>query len=135
MKKKIISILALVLVIVTAVVLCTSCAKKEAVEETAKMSITIVNQTGETAKDLTLKEQKGAKPQEWGQGELADGQEITINIETVVENGAPFLNVSYALENGDNYRNYQTSIMTRGDKVLTLKLDAEGSPTIEEVTK
>ena len=96
------------------------------------MSVTIVNQTSENVKDVALKEQKGSRQQAWTRGELADGQEITFEIETVVENGAPFLNVSYALENASNY---QTSILTKGDKVLTLMLDAEGSPTIEEVTK
>ena len=75
-----------------ALVVFSSCAKKEeAKEETAKMSITIINKTDETAKDITLKEQKASKPQSWGQGELANDQEITITINTVVENDAPFL--------------------------------------------
>ena len=116
-----------------ALVVFSSCAKKEeAKEETAKMSITIINKTGETAKDITLKEQKASKPQSWGQGELANDQEITITVNTVVENDAPFINFSYALENGNNI---QTSIMTKGDKVITLTLGEDGSPLADIAEK
>ena len=126
-------IIALVLVLVMALVVFSSCAKKEEVkEETAKMSITIINKTGETAKDITLKEQKASKPQSWGQGELANDQEITITVNTVVENDAPFINFSYALENGNNI---QTSIMTKGDKVITLTLGEDGSPLADIAEK
>ena len=125
-------IIALVLVLVLALVVFSSCAKKEAKEETAKMSITVINKTGETAKDITLKEQKAARPQTWGQGELANEQEVTITVDTVVENGAPFINFSYALENGNNI---QTSIMTKGDKVITLTIDKDGSPATDIAEK
>ena len=126
-------IIALVLVLVMALVVFSSCAKKEeAKEETAKMSITIINKTGETAKDITLKEQKASKPQSWGQGELANDQESTITVNTVVENGAPFINFSYALENGNSI---QTSIMTKGDKVITLTLGEDGSPLADIAEK
>ena len=126
-------IIALVLVLVMALVVFSSCAKKEeAKEETAKMSITIINKTGETAKDITLKEQKASKPQSWGQSELANDQEITITVNIVVENNAPFINFSYALENGNNI---QTSIMTKGDKVITLTLGEDGSPLADIAEK
>lgn len=126
-------LIAIVLVLVTALVLFSSCAKKEeAKEETAKMSITIINKTGETAKDITLKEQKAAKPQSWGQGELANEQEITITINTVVESGAPFINFSYALENGNSI---QTSIMTKGDKLIALTIGEDGSPAADIAEK
>ena len=126
-------LIALVLVLVTALAVFSSCAKKEEPkEETAKMSITIINKTGETAKDITLKEQKAARPQTWGQGELANEQEVTITVDTVVENGAPFINFSYALENGNNI---QTSIMTKGDKVITLTIDKDGSPATDIAEK
>ena len=125
-------IIALVLVLVLALVVFSSCAKKEAKEETAKMSITIINKTGETARDITLKEQKAAKPQSWSNGELATEQQITIEVNTVVENGAPFINFSYSLENGSNY---QTSIMTKGDKVITLTIGEDGSPVADVAEK
>ncbi len=126
-------IIALVFVLVMVLVVFSSCAKKEeAKEETAKMSITIINKTGETAKDITLKEQKASKPQSWGQGELANDQEITITVNTVVENDAPFINFSYALENGNNI---QTSIMTKGDKVITLTLGEDSSPLADIAEK
>ena len=126
-------LIALVLVLVTALAIFSSCAKKEEPkEETAKMSITIINKTGETAKDISLKEQKAARPQTWGQGELANEQEVTITVDTVVENGAPFINFSYALENGNNI---QTSIMTNGDKVITLTIGEDGSPATDIAEK
>jgi hypothetical protein len=49
-----------------------------------------------------------------------------------VENGAPFINFSYALENGNNI---QTSIMTKGDKVITLTIGEDGSPATVLVKK
>ena len=125
-------IIALVLVLVLALVVFSSCAKQEAKEETAKMSFTIINKTGETARDITLKEQKAAKPQSWSNGELATEQQITIEVNTVVENGAPFINFSYSLENGSNY---QTSIMTKGDKVITLTIGEDGSPVADVAEK
>ena len=125
-------IIALVLVLVLALVVFSSCAKKEAKEETAKMSFTIINKTGETAREITLKEQKAAKPQSWSNGELANEQQITIEVNTVVENGAPFINFSYSLENGSNY---QTSIMTKGDKVITLTIGEDGSPAADIADK
>ena len=124
-------IIALVLVLVMALVVFSSCAKKEeAKEETAKMNFTIINKTGETVKDVTLKEQKGS--QQWSNGELANDQEVTITVDTVVENGAPFINFSYALENGNNI---QTSIMTKGDKVITLTIGEDGSPAAQIAEK
>ena len=133
MKKKIIGILALALAVVTAVVLFTTTGKKaEARTETAEMTITIVNKTGETVKDLTLKEQAGTGKQALTNGVLADKQEITVKMNTPVESGAPFINFSYALESG-NWM--QTSIMTKGDKIVTLTVGEDGSPMADIVTK
>ena len=125
-------IIALVLVLVLALVVFSSCAKKEeAKEETAKMSITIINKTGETVKDLTMKEKIGSKNQEWSQGELANDQEGTITIDTVVDNGAPNIDFSFALESGNSIL---TNIHTKGDKIVTLKVDADGS-AVAEITE
>ena len=111
-------IIALVLVLVMALVVFSSCAKKEeAKEETAKMNFTIINKTGETVKDVTLKEQKGS--QQWSNVELANDQEVTITVDTVVENG----------------NNIQTSIMTKGDKVITLTIGEDGSPAAQIAEK
>ena len=61
MKKKILTVLALVLVVAAVVVICTSCAKKEeAKEETAKIRYTLVNQTGEAITNITMKEKIGS---------------------------------------------------------------------------
>jgi len=126
-------IIALILVLVLALVVFSSCVKKEASkEETAQISITIVNKTGETVKDLSLKERIGSKKQALDNGTLADGQEITFTGETVVDNGAPALDFSFALESGNSM---MTTITTKGDKIITLKVDADGSPVADIAEK
>ena len=122
--------IALALVLVLALAVFSSCGKKE--EETAKISFTIVNKTGEAVKDVTLRENSASKPQTWSNGKLENDQEITMTHDTVVDNGAPNLSFSYALENGNNI---QTTIMTKGDKVITLKLSEEGSPEADIAEK
>ena len=126
-------IIALAVALVLALVVFTSCAKKEEVkEETATMSITIVNKTGETVTDLSLKERIGSHKQAVDEGKLVDGQEITFIMETVVDNGAPSLEFSYALESGNSV---QTTIATKGDKIVTLTVDADGIPTADIAEK
>ena len=125
-------IIALALVLVLALFVFSSCAKKEAKEETAKFTFTIVNKTGETVKDLTLKERTGSQKQVWTDGTLANDQEITMTVETVVDNGAPDLEFSYALESGNAIT---TTIHTKGDKVITLTVDAEGSAAADIAEK
>ena len=125
-------IIALILVLVLALVVFSSCVKKEAKEETAKMSITIVNKTGENVTNLSLKERIGSKKQALDNGKLADGQEITVTGETAVDNGAPSLDFTYALESGNSM---MTTITTKGDKIITLKVDADGSPVADIAEK
>ena len=125
--------IALILVLVLALVVFSSCVRKEAAkEEIAQISITLVNKTGETVKDLSLKERIGSKKQALENGELADGQEITLTGETVVENGTPSLDFSFALESGNSM---MTTIATKGDKIITLKVDADGSPVADIAEK
>lgn len=124
--------IALILVLVLGLVIFSSCSKEEPKEETAKMTITIVNKTGETAKKIVLKEHVGSKKQSWDTPELANDEEVALTIDTVLDNGAPFLDFSYELENGNNV---QTSIMIKGDQTITLKLGEGGSPEAEIVTK
>ena len=125
-------ILALLLVLVLGLVVFSSCSKQAPKEETAKMTITIINKTGENVKDISLKERIGSKNQSWTSPELAADQEISFTIETVVEKGAPSLDFSYALENGNNM---QTTIIFKGDQTITLTVSAEGSPEAEIVAK
>ena len=124
--------IALILVLVLGLVIFSSCSKEEAKEETAKMTITVVNKTGETAKNIVLKEHVGSKKQSWDTPELANDEEVALTIDTVLDNGAPFLDFSYELENGNNV---QTSIMIKGDQTITLKLGEGGSPEAEIATK
>ena len=126
-------VISLILVLVLALVVFSSCVRKEAAkEETAKMSFTIVNKTGENVTDLSLKERIGSKKQALDNGKLADGQEITVTGEIAVDNGAPSLDFTYALESGNSM---MTTITTKGDKIITLKVDADGSPVADIAEK
>ena len=121
MKKKILTVLALVLVVAAVVVICTSCAKKEeAKEETAKIRYTLVNQTGEAITNITMKEKIGTQNQVWTVEGMADGQESALEVNTVVENGAPSIDFAFS-----------TLIMEKGDKTIVMKADSENSVMAE----
>ena len=121
MKKKIISIPALVLVLVTAVVVLSSCGKK-AEEGTAEMKIKFVNASGMEITQITLRERKD-QPQEWITETLADGAEGELTFKTAVKDGAPDLDFSF--NSGDTQ--HVTIIVEKGDKTITFKPDADGS--------
>ena len=125
-------IVALILVLVVALAVFSACSKKEAKEETGKMSITIINKTGETAKNIVLKERAGSKKQSWDSPELANDQEIAFTIDTVLDQGAPNLEFSYALENGNSVN---TSIIMKGDQTVTLKVGEDGGAEADIATK
>ena len=57
-----------------------------------------------------------------------DEDETTLEIETTLVNGAPNIHFTYELENGSFWG---SSILFKGDQVVTLTLDANGSPTGE----
>ena len=124
--------IALILVLVLGLVIFSSCSKEEAKEETAKMTITIVNKTGETAKNIVLKERAGSKKQSWDTPELANDEEVALTIDTVLDQGAPNLEFSYALENGNSVN---TSIIMKGDQTVTLKVGEDGGAEADIATK
>ena len=121
-------IIALLLVLVLGLVVFSSCAKEEAPkEEEAKLKVTFVNKLGQTAKKIVMKETAGKK-NEWAAGDLADGTEVTMEITTTTLDGAPSIQVTYELENGSFWGGM---IQFKGDQVVTLTLDANGSPNGE----
>ena len=120
MNKKIITILALVLVLVTAAVVLSSCGKKVE-EETAEMKIRFVNAAGMDIKQITLKDRIGSEKQEWATESLADGNEVAMTIRPAVKNGAPELGFSYS--SGDIQ--HGEFIFEKGDKTITFKPDAD----------
>ena len=122
MNKRIITILALVLVLVTAAVALSSCGRK-AEEETAEMTIRFVNAAGMNITKITLKDRIGSEKQEWATESLADGNEVSMTIKPAVKNGAPELDFSFKY--GDNQ--HDTIIVEKGDKTITFKPDADGS--------
>ena len=131
MKKKMLTVLALVLVVVAVVVVCTSCAKKEeAKEETAKIRYTLVNQTGEAITNITMKEKIGTQNQVWTVEGMADGQESALEVNTVVENGAPSIDFAFSTGSG---KAFQTLIMEKGDKTIVMKSDSDNG-VVAEIT-
>ena len=130
MSKKIITILALVLVLVTAVVVLSSCGKK-AEEETAEMKIRFVNAAGMDIKQITLKDRIGSAKQEWATESLADGEEASLTIKPAVKDGAPELGFSFIYDGNQR----DTIIVEKGDKTITFKPDADGSIIAEIESK
>lgn len=131
MKKKMLTALALVLVVVAVVVVCTSCAKKEeAKEETAKIRYTLVNQTGEAITNITMKEKIGTMNQVWTVEGMAVDQESALEVNTVVENGAPSIDFAFSTGSG---KAFQTLIMEKGDKTIVMKSDSDNG-VVAEIT-
>ena len=87
-------VLGLVLVIALAVVLCVSCAKK-AEEETAAITVRLVNAAGMDITKITLKDRIGSEKQEWMIESLSDGNEVAMTIRPAVKNGAPEMDFFY----------------------------------------
>jgi len=130
--KKILTVLAMVLVIVGIVFVCTSCGKKEeAKAESIQINIKVVNQTGEAIKEVKLEETIGSK-QVWEMGKIAADSESSLSINTVVENGSPNVVATFTTESGQGY---QSIIDTKGDKTITLKADPNGGITVEVTGK
>ena len=130
MNKKIITVLALILVLVTAAVALSSCGRK-AEEETAEMTIRFVNAAGMNITKITLKDRIGREKQEWATESLADGNEVSMTIKPAVKNGAPELDFSFNY--GDNH--HDTIIVEKGDKTITFKPDADGNIIAEIKSK
>ena len=130
MSKKIITILALVLVLVTAAVVLSSCGKK-AEEETAEMKIRLVNAAGMDITKITVKDRIGSEKQAWATESLADGNEVSMTIKPAVKNGAPELDFSYT--SGDIQ--HSEFISEKGDKTITFKPDADGNIIAEIESK
>ena len=130
--KKVLTVLALVLVIVAAVFVCTSCTRNEETkEESIQINISVANKTGETIKEISLEETIGTK-QVWNISNIAADTESSLLINTAVENGAPNVSATFTTESGQVYTTY---INTRGDKTITVKADPNGGIVAEVTTK
>ena len=122
-------IIALVLVLVLALVVFSSCAKKEEKQEKDTVSYTIVNSTGKKVTEITLSDTKGDSKveSEAGEGGLPDGQSIGLELQVVMENNAPDVMFGFTVEGGDNLVGH---IMQKSG-TITLKLDEEGRPAFD----
>ena len=119
MNKKIL-VLALALVIVAVAVVCVSCAKKEELKD-VKVSYTIVNNTGKNVTEMTLSDNKSDNKVESkaGEGGLADGESIGIEMAVKLENDtAADVMFGYTVEGGDS----MTAPVTKLNGTITLKI-------------
>ena len=122
-------IIALVLVLVLALVVFSSCSKKEETPEKDTVSYTIVNSTGKKVTEVTLSDTRGDGKVESkaGEGGLPDGQSIGLELQVVMENNAPDVMFGFTVEGGDNLVGH---IMQKSG-TITLKLDEEGRPAYD----
>ena len=131
--KKILKMPALLLVIVAAVFVCTSCEKKEETKaENIQIRIRIVNQLSEAVKEIQLETtEKFGMKQEWKMGNVPAGAESSMTITTLAEEDAPDITACFTTVSGQGY---ETAINTKGDKTITLKADPNGGIVAEIVT-
>ena len=120
-------IIALLLVLVMALVVFSSCAKKEELK-TVKVSYTIVNNTGKNVTETTLSDQKSSNKLESkaGEGGLPDGQSTGIEMEVKKEKDMIDVMFGYTVEGGDS----MMGPIVKENGTITLKI-VDGSLTFE----
>ena len=120
-------IIALLLVLVMALVVFSSCAKKEETQ-TVKVSYTIVNNTGKNVTETTLSDQKSSNKLESkaGEGGLPDGQSTGIEMEVKKEKDMIDVMFGYTVEGGDS----MMGPIVKENGTITLKI-VDGSLTFE----
>ena len=116
-------IIALLLVLVMALVVFSSCAKKEE-PKTVKVSYTIVNNTGKNVTETTLSDQKSSNKLESkaGEGGLPDGQSTGIEMEVQKEKDMIDVMFGYTVEGGDS----MMGPIVKENGTITLKLTDDG---------
>lgn len=119
MKKK---LFALTLVLVVAVVVCVSCAKKEEPLKEVAVNYTVINNTGKVVTLITLSDTRSdnkaeSKP---GEGGLPDSESVGIGLPVKVENNAPDVMFGFTVEGGDNLTGH---IMQTGGTITLLTKD------------
>ena len=122
-------IIALVLVLVLALVVFSSCSKKEETLEKGTVSYTIVNSTGKNVTEMTLSDTRSDTKVESKAGEdgLPDGQSVALELQVMLEKNAPDVMFGFTVEGGDNLVGH---IMQKSG-TITLKLDEEGRPAFD----
>ena len=117
-------IIALVLVLVMALVVFSSCSKKEETLEKGTVSYTIVNNTGKNVTETTLSDQKSSNKLESkaGEGGLPDGQSTGIEMEVTKEKDMIDVMFSYTVEGGDS----MMGPIVKENGTITLKLTDDG---------
>ena len=121
--------IALILVLVLALVVFSSCAKKEEAPEKGTVKYTIVNNTGKKVTETTLSDTRSENKVESkaGEGGLPDGQSIAYEMEVVLENNAPDVMFGFTVEGGDNLVGH----VMQASGTITLTLDEEGRPAFD----
>ena len=120
-------VLALILVLVLAVILCVSCSqKKEEKAETTEelVTFTFYNRTGETVDKLTIVD--NISKREMTTSGLPDGAEHETGLTVVLENGAPSLTLSFETKTSQ----YGAPLMQKGGPVTLLPVTGEGDRVV-----
>ncbi len=112
---------ALSLVLMLAVVLCVSCAKKEEKEETINMTLVFENKTGEDVEKISVKDKISGKT--WEVKDIAADQKSELGIIPVVKESAPNVELTVTLKSGNSF---STLIQDKGDKNVILQAGADG---------
>ncbi|MBR3333661.1 MAG: hypothetical protein IKG23_05175 [Clostridia bacterium] len=121
-------VIALLLVLVMALVVFSSCAKKEEAQEKGNVSYTVVNSTGKKVTEITLSDTRSENKMnsKAGEGGLPDGESVGIELEVVLEKNAPDVMFGFTVEDGDNLVGH---VMQKAG-TITLKLE-DGKPAFD----
>ena len=120
--------IALILVLVLALVVFSSCAKKEEAPEKGTVKYTVVNNTGKNVTEITLSDTRSEDKAESkaGEGGLPDGQSVGLEMQVVMENNAPDVMFGFTVEGGDNLVGH---IMQKSGTITLLLKD--GAPEFD----
>lgn len=116
-------IIALLLVLATALLVCVSCAGGG---EPGDVSYKVINSTGENLAIVILKE-KVDKGQVWTVTNMVPDQEGEFTVYTNLNNGAPNLEFKVTTQSGVEY---SMDLNQKGDKVITIMQDPNPDDTM-----
>ncbi len=122
MNKKKLAVLSLVLVLV--VVLCAACAKKEEKIETADITVTFENKTGEAIEMITMKDNIDTTKAEIKVANIGAGQSSSMTINAGLKDGAPDIAITIQTKSGSAFMEH---IYQNANTTIAITVDAAGS--------
>ncbi len=112
-------------------VLCVSCGKKEEAAETIHLKVAYENQTSEEIAKISFKDRIDTR-NSWVSTDIAAGANTEMELIAALKNGAPDVEVSVSRKNGEVF---QSSITTKVDQKLIIKLDGDNHLAVELTDK